>query len=142
MNELLRKYGRVNTGWASRLESDRTFNPNNLICPIPMQSTLDGRDANENTAIMKSAGCFSPLDRMNVENSQRSFYTSNAGLNIENVRDNDDLKVVNMSILNDMNSPYCMNDTKALYNLASRNIQLDYLKRKVIYYKSLSGMTD
>ncbi len=137
--DLLKRYGRVNTGWASRFDSDRSQNSSQMLCPLPQQRTLDGRDANVNTQNMKTSGCFSPLDIMQTENVQRPIYSSNASIGL--LTPENDLGVVNRAIHYDMNSNYTLNDTKALYNMASRNMQWNYISRKVQYFKNLSGMS-
>ena len=59
---------KVNTAWATRIESDRFFNPNNLVCPIWNGMDGTGREVCKDSYYNKSAGCNSATDRVNVEN--------------------------------------------------------------------------
>ena len=59
---------KVNTAWATRIESDRFFNPNNLVCPIWNGMDGTGRQVCKDSYYNKSAGCNSATDRVNVEN--------------------------------------------------------------------------
>ena len=60
---------KVNTAWATRIESDRFFNPNNLVCPIWNGMDGTGREVCKDSYYNKSAGCNSATDRVNVENN-------------------------------------------------------------------------
>ena len=60
---------KVNTAWATRIESDRFFNPNNLVCPIWNGMDGTGREVCRDSYYSKSAGCNSATDRVNVENN-------------------------------------------------------------------------
>ena len=65
---------KVNTGWASRIQSDRFENTNLLMCPVWNERDLIGRKVCEDSFYTKREGCNSPLDRINVENDQRPQY--------------------------------------------------------------------
>lgn len=65
---------KVNTGWASRIQSDRFENSNLLMCPVWNERDLTGRKVCEDSFYTKREGCNSPLDRINVENDQRPQY--------------------------------------------------------------------
>jgi hypothetical protein len=60
---------KVNTAWATRIESDRFFNPNNLVCPIWNGMDGTGREVCKDSYYNKSAGCNSATDRVYVENN-------------------------------------------------------------------------
>lgn len=59
---------KVETGWASRIASDRFLNPNNMVCPIWNGMDTSGRNVCENSFMTKRAGCNSASDRVTVEN--------------------------------------------------------------------------
>jgi hypothetical protein len=59
---------KVNTAWATRIESDRFFNSNNLVCPVWNGMDGTGRQVCKDSYYHKSAGCNSATDRVNVEN--------------------------------------------------------------------------
>ena len=65
---------KVDSGWASRLESDRFLNPSNMICPVWNQHDSAGRPSCGDTYYTKAPGCNSSADRVNVENSLRPKY--------------------------------------------------------------------
>lgn len=60
---------KVDTGWASRVESDRFLNPNNLVCPNWNGVDLAGRSVCPDSFMTKTAGCNSASDRVVVENN-------------------------------------------------------------------------
>lgn len=70
----------VNTGEANRIQSDRFFNPQNMVC-IPWNG-LDnqGREVSPDSFYTKTLGCDSAEDRVLVENSQRPKYYSYVAL--------------------------------------------------------------
>jgi len=66
----------VNTGEAPRIQSDRFFNPNNMVC-IPWNGLdLAGRVVSPDSFYTKTPGCNSAEDRVLVENGLRPKYTS------------------------------------------------------------------
>ena len=65
---------KVNTGYANKLQSDRTENPSNLLCPIWNGLDAYGRAACFDSYNTKSAGCSSASDRVVVENYLRPTY--------------------------------------------------------------------
>ena len=60
---------KVDTAWASRIESDRFFNPNNMVCPIWNGMDTAGRVVCQDSFKTKRAGCNSATDRVEVENN-------------------------------------------------------------------------
>lgn len=59
----------VNTGWATREESDRFLNPNNMLCPLWNGLDNTGRRVCPDSFVTKSRGCNSATDRVVVENN-------------------------------------------------------------------------
>lgn len=65
----------VNTGYATKLWSDRFENPSNLLCPLWNGLDQYGRAVSYDSYNTKTAGCESALDRVAVENYQRPQYS-------------------------------------------------------------------
>ena len=65
---------KVDTGWATRIQSDRFENPNLMVCPVWNGRDLSGRPVCADSFYTKRAGCNSALDRVDVENAQRPQY--------------------------------------------------------------------
>ena len=97
---------KVDTAWANRVQTDRFFNPNNMVCPIWNGMDNTGRIVCPDSFYTKSAGCNSAEDRVLVENDQRPQYMEYVNLsaqgfgsdiysntmpwqNIENTKNND-----------------------------------------------------
>ena len=64
----------VNTGYATKLWSDRYENPDNTLCPVWNGLDQYGRVVSFDSYNTKYAGCSSALDRVEVENVQRPRY--------------------------------------------------------------------
>ena len=60
---------KVDTGYSSRIQSDRFLNPRNLVCPVWNGLDTAGRLACANSFRTKREGCNSAQDRVGVENS-------------------------------------------------------------------------
>ena len=60
---------KVDTGYSSRIQSDRFLNPRNLVCPVWNGLDTAGRLACANSFRTKREGCNSAEDRVGVENS-------------------------------------------------------------------------
>uniref|UniRef100_A0A6C0H2I3 Uncharacterized protein n=1 Tax=viral metagenome TaxID=1070528 RepID=A0A6C0H2I3_9ZZZZ len=60
---------KVDTAWASRVESDRFFNPNHMVCPIWNGMDTTGRSVCQDSFYTKRGGCNSATDRVDVENN-------------------------------------------------------------------------
>ena len=77
---------KVDTGWASRVQSDRFFNPDNMVCPIWNGVDTAGRRVCPDSFMTKRAGCNSAEDRVMVENNvsrpqyQEMINLDNAGI--------------------------------------------------------------
>lgn len=66
----------VNVGEANRIQSDRFFNPNNMVC-IPWNGINNkGQEVCPDSYYTKTPGCDSAEDRVMVENSQRPKYVN------------------------------------------------------------------
>lgn len=65
---------RVDSGWASRIQSDRFENPSLMMCPVWNGSDTYGRQVCPDSYNTKNAGCNSPADRVYVENVLRPQY--------------------------------------------------------------------
>ena len=77
---------KVDTGWASKVESDRFLNPNNMVCPIWNGVDTAGRSVAPDSFYTKRAGCNSAEDRVVVENNvSRPQYMEYINLNANGV---------------------------------------------------------
>jgi len=72
---------KVNTGWASRLESDRFENENLMVCPVWNGVDAAGRPVCPDSYNTKTAGCNSAMDRVVVESHLRPKYFEYVNLN-------------------------------------------------------------
>ncbi len=71
----------VNVGEANRIQSDRFFNPQNMVC-IPWNGLNNkGQEVCPDSFWTKTAGCDSAEDRVMVENAQRPKYMNYVTLN-------------------------------------------------------------
>jgi len=76
----------VNTGEASRIQSDRFENPNNMVC-IPWNGLNNkGQAVCPDSWWTKTAGCDSAEDRVMVENAQRPKYINYVTLGAEGIQ--------------------------------------------------------
>jgi len=65
---------KVDTAYQERIQSDRFFNPKNLVCPVWNGLDTAGRVACADSFYTKREGCNSAEDRVGVENIQRPQY--------------------------------------------------------------------
>ncbi len=72
---------KVDPSWASRLESDRFLNPDNMMCPMWQDRDTTGRPVCAGSFYSKQAGCNSASDRVLVENELRPQYMEYINLN-------------------------------------------------------------
>ena len=76
---------KVETGEASRIQSDRFQNPSQMVC-IPWNGfNLKGQKVCADSWYTKTPGCNSALDRVDVENFLRPQYSDYINLNIAGV---------------------------------------------------------
>jgi hypothetical protein len=75
----------VNVGEASRIQSDRFFNPNNMVC-IPWNGLdNEGREVCPDSFYTKTPGCDSAEDRVMVENALRPKYMNYVTLGAQGI---------------------------------------------------------
>ena len=76
----------VNTGEASRIQSDRFENPANMVC-IPWNGYNNkGQEVSPDSWYTKTPGCDSAEDRVMVENAQRPNYMSYVTLGAQGIK--------------------------------------------------------
>jgi hypothetical protein len=75
----------VNVGEATRIQSDRFFNPGNMVC-IPWNGLNNkGQEVSPDSFYTKTPGCDSAEDRVMVENAQRPKYFNYVTLGAQGV---------------------------------------------------------
>ena len=73
---------KVDTGWASKVQSDRFLNPSLMVCPTWNGYDSAGRPVAADSFMTKRAGCNSAMDRVSVENNvSRPQYIEYINLN-------------------------------------------------------------
>lgn len=77
---------KVDTAWASKLESDRFLNSNLMLCPPWNGVDTSGRAVCKDSYYTKTPGCNSAGDRVNVENSLRPQYIEYVNLDAAGIR--------------------------------------------------------
>jgi hypothetical protein len=60
---------KVDVAWANRMESDRFFNPANMVCPVWDGTDSVGREVYPDSARIKTYGCNQAIDIVTVENN-------------------------------------------------------------------------
>lgn len=78
----------MDVGWASKVQSDRFLNPNNMVCPIWNGLDTAGREVCPDSFVTKRAGCNSADDRVVVENALRPQYMEYINLNANGIGGN------------------------------------------------------
>jgi hypothetical protein len=73
---------KVETGQASRIESDRFLNPNNMVCIPWNNQNSKGQTVCADSFYTKRRGCNSALDRVSVESALRPDYAAYINLNM------------------------------------------------------------
>jgi len=77
---------KVDTGWASKVQSDRFLNPNIMVCPVWDGFDTAGRMVCPDSFYTKRAGCNSAEDRVVVENNvSRPQYMEYINLNANGI---------------------------------------------------------
>ena len=74
---------KVDAGWANRIQTDRMFNPNLMVCPVWNGMDSAGRHVCPDSFWTKRAGCNSAEDRVLVENDQRPQYMEYVNLSAQ-----------------------------------------------------------
>jgi hypothetical protein len=77
---------KVDTAWANKLESDRFFNPNVMLCPAWNGVDTSGRTVDPSSYRTTNAGCDSAGYRIGVENDLRPKYMEYINLDAEGIR--------------------------------------------------------
>ena len=77
---------KVDTAWANKMQSDRIFNPNLMVCPPWNGVDTSGRGVLADSYMTKIAGCNSATDRVNVENDLRPQYIQYVNLDAAGIR--------------------------------------------------------
>ncbi len=151
LKQHIKKKGRVDVGWAARFESDRFFNPNEMICYLPNNIDTMGRSADLNSIQTKMEGCFSALDRVDIENQQRANNYNFSGLSSYGIveggipcSDNQPLKSASMSNPAFQDTPMRFlrpqPDTEQYLQFEkTKEEQWVNLGQKMLHYFSLSG---
>jgi hypothetical protein len=79
---------RVEAGEATRIQSDRFQNPNNMICIPWGGQNSKGQSVCADSWYTKRAGCNSALDRVSVENYLRPDYADYINFNMAGLKGN------------------------------------------------------
>jgi hypothetical protein len=75
----------VNVGEASRIQSDRFFNPSVMVCPVWNGLNNKGQVVCPDSFYTKNAGCDSAEDRVMVENALRPKYINYVTLGAQGI---------------------------------------------------------
>lgn len=116
---------KVDQGWASRIQSDRFENPELLVCPVWTGYDNTNRPVCVDSFYTKSAGCNSPLDRVDVENYLRPQYMEYINLDAEGFRYNQDIESSKENYYGCKNA----NTNMECYNAGIRTIGLEQLPK-------------
>lgn len=140
----LKKYGRVETGWAQRFQSDRIFNANEMLCPPRIYVDNMGRQSEHYALDTTTAGCNSATDRVYVEDAQRPSNFTSATLNALGIQGGytcDDLEMANkaMAFQYRNNGNVIIPDQRVYYSQRAREEQWRQIGLKVRHYKEASG---
>lgn len=77
---------RFDSGWDTKLQSDRFLNPNLMVCPPWNGMDTTGRPVCVDSFVTKTAGCNSAADRVVVENALRPQYIEYVNLDAAGIR--------------------------------------------------------
>lgn len=128
--------------WAERYASDRFLNPNNLLCPIWTNTDMYGRSSDANAFTAETAGCFSSLNRVDIENANRP--TSFSSVTLGDYGLQGELKTCDpQSLQRPLGTMYTTKllvDPLAYWNVQARENQFIQFANKIIERKYLSGM--
>lgn len=156
---------KVNTGWANKVQSDRFFNPQLVVCPAFNGTDDYGRYVCPDSYYSKAPGCDSALDRVDVENFLRPQYFEYITLDAAGLQGNDNMDAFGASIqrktLDDLNMVtgragiqysatnavscpyYAYNDAQTQLNTQRRGMDMNrasYLAQKSQHCSGMSGM--
>ena len=114
---------KVDTSWANRVESDRFFNPNHMVCPVWNGMDSAGRNVCPDSYVTKTAGCNSAEDRVMVENNQRPQYMEYVNLSAQGFQS--DLYEDNMPWSNVGASKKNMSQVRSCPGYGNYGLQMD-----------------
>lgn len=77
---------KIDPAYATKIQSDRFLNPNNMVCPVWNGYDSAGRPVSADSFMTKNAGCNSAQDRVSVENYQRPQYVEYVNLSSNGIR--------------------------------------------------------
>jgi hypothetical protein len=89
---------KVDAGWANKIQSARFENPDLMVCPPWSGYNIKGQQVCPNSFNSTTAGCSSPMLRVDVENDLRPKYMEYVTLNADGL--NGDLYGNNMARTN------------------------------------------
>lgn len=150
----VRKKGKVDAGWASRFQSDRFLNSDEMICMVPNNTDVLGRNSDVNSIQTKAGGCNSALDRVLVENDIRANSYSLPGLSSYGIVDsgvctgsgnlaqNQPLQAMSMTWTSSgiTKDTLVRPDTQAYLEFErNKEAQWVYMGQKMLHYLSHSG---
>ncbi len=92
---------KIDSGWATKLQSDRFLNPAQMLCPPWNGVDTSGRPACWDSYYTKTPGCNSAADRVLVENDLRPQYIEYVTLDAAGIRGGQQCKNPNMNVYND-----------------------------------------
>lgn len=115
---------KVEQGYAPRIQSDRFENPELMVCPVWSGFDLTNRAVCMDSFNTKTAGCNSPLDRVDVENYLRPQYMEYINLDAEGFRYNQNIKMDKNSTAMSCQNP---NSNMECYNTGVQTINMKQL---------------
>ena len=104
---------KVDAGWANKIQSDRFENPDRMECPVWSGRDLTGRPVCVDSFYTKTAGCNTPLDRVDVENALRPQYMEYVNLDAYGFRS--DMYDENTESCKDANNMMPINNFELLF---------------------------
>ena len=131
-----------NIEWAERHQSDRYFNPNNMLCLNWENTDNLGRSVDKDSFTTDQAGCSSARPRIIFENKVRPSHFAELGLSNYAFDDNcakNDSVIQSWGYGKDIGNIQ-RPDPLANRNVFNRNVQWLYLAEKNLKYRNLSGM--
>lgn len=117
---------KVEQGYAPRIQSDRFENPELMVCPVWSGFDLTNRAVCMDSFYTKSAGCNSPLDRVDVENYLRPQYMEYINLDAEGFRADESMKMSDSVEGFSCKNP---NSNMSCYNTGVQTINMNQLNR-------------
>jgi hypothetical protein len=134
---------KVNTGWATRNQSERIFSPDQIVCPAWNQVDSAGRPACSYSFKDTTAGCNSATDRSNVENFLRPMNFSSVTLSNYGLEGNSQCYDTQQPYIVQRQTPYkgLSVDNRAFYSQQLRKQQWLNISARTRENRRLSGNT-